>query len=156
MKTETVSLNGIEMFYEMDGKGEPLLLIHGGGGCHDDWSYAGREEFARHYNLIAPDARGHGQSTNPARTISHRQCASDMLASLDRLEIARCKAIGLSMGGNIVLHMATMPPDRIEAMVVVSAALYFPEQARAIMRQISIENQPRQRMGGNAHATQTG
>ena len=40
------------------------------------------------------------------------------------------------MGGNILLHMATMQPDRIEAMIVVSATMYFPEQARAIMRQI--------------------
>ncbi len=45
------------------------------------------------------------------------------------------------MGGNILLHMATMQPDRIEAMVVVSATMYFPEQARAIMRHVSVENQ---------------
>ncbi len=40
------------------------------------------------------------------------------------------------MGGNILLHMETLPPDRIRAMVVVSATMYFPEQARAIMRQV--------------------
>lgn len=51
-------------------------------------------------------------------------------------------AIGLSMGGNILLHLATKQPDRIEAMVVVSATMYFPEQARAIMRQVAVENQP--------------
>jgi pimeloyl-ACP methyl ester carboxylesterase len=142
MKTHTVALNGIEMFYEADGSGEPLLFLHGGGGCHEDWSFAGREEFVRHYALIAPDARGHGRSTNPARTITHRQSALDTLALLDHLKIERCKAIGLSMGGNILLHMATMQPDRIDAMVVVSATMYFPEQARAIMRQVSVENQP--------------
>lgn len=141
MKTHTVALNSIEMFYETDGSGEPLLLLHGGGGCHEDWSYAGREEFVRHYALIAPDTRGHGRSTNPARTITHRQCASDTLALLDHLKIERCNAIGLSMGGNILLHMATMQPDRIAAMVVVSATMHFPEQARAIMRQVSLENQ---------------
>lgn len=142
MKTETVSLNEMEMYYETDGSGEPLLLLHGGGGCHEDWSYAGREEFARHYQLIVPDARGHGRSTNPARRLTHRQCASDMLALLDHLRIDRCKAIGISMGGNILLHMATMEPDRIEAMVVASATMYFPEQARAFMRQVSVEDQP--------------
>jgi pimeloyl-ACP methyl ester carboxylesterase len=141
MKTDTVALNGIEMFYQTDGSGEPLLLLHGGGGCHEDWVYAGRQELVRHYGLIAPDARGHGRSTNPARTITHRQCASDMLALLDHLRIERCRAIGLSMGGNILLHMATMQTDRIAAMVVVSATMYFPEQARAIMRQVSVENQ---------------
>ena len=142
MKTETVHLNGIEMFVETDGSGEPLLLLHGGGGSHEDWMYAGREELVREYSLIAPDARGHGRSTNPTRTITHRQCAVDTLALLDHLNIARCKAVGLSMGGNILLHMATMQPERIAAMVVVSATMYFPEQARAIMRQVPIEGQP--------------
>ncbi|HET9308008.1 MAG TPA: alpha/beta hydrolase [Candidatus Sulfotelmatobacter sp.] len=141
MKSETVALNGIEMFVETDGAGEPLLLLHGGGGCHEDWVYAGREEFARHYTLILPDARGHGRSNNPRRTITHRQCALDTLALLDDLRTQRCKAIGLSMGGNILLHMATMQPERIEAMVLVSAAMHFPEQARAVMRQVSVENQ---------------
>ncbi len=144
MKTATAPLNGIDMFYEIDGAGEPLLLLHGGGGCHEDWAYAGRDDFAREHGLILPDARGHGRSTNPLRTITHEQCAVDTLALLDHLNIPRCKAIGLSMGGNILLHVATMQPDRIEAMVVVSAAMYFPEQARAIMRQVPAENQPPQ------------
>jgi len=141
MKTATTRINDIEMFYETDGTGEPLLLLHGGGGCHEDWAFAGRQEFMRDYTLILPDARGHGRSTNPQRTITHRQCAADVLALLDHLGIARCKAIGMSMGGNILLHMATMQPNRIEAMVVVSATMHFPEQARAIMRQVPVENQ---------------
>ncbi|MGA9389325.1 MAG: alpha/beta hydrolase [Candidatus Sulfotelmatobacter sp.] len=143
MKTETVPLNGIEMYCEIEGAGEPLLLLHGGGGCHDDWTYAGRDQFLGKYMLIAPDARGHGRSTNPQKTITHRQCALDTLALLDHLRIERCRAIGLSMGGNVLLHMATMQPARIEAMVLVSATMYFPEQARTIMRQIpTADNQP--------------
>jgi pimeloyl-ACP methyl ester carboxylesterase len=141
MKPGSAQVNGIEMFYETDGSGEPLLLLHGGGGCHEDWVHAGRDQFLREYTLLAPDARGHGRSTNPQKTITHRQCALDTLALLDHLGIETCKAIGLSMGGNILLHMATMQPDRIEAMVVVSATMYFPEQARAIMRHVSVENQ---------------
>jgi pimeloyl-ACP methyl ester carboxylesterase len=144
MKTETTRINDIRMFYETDGAGPPLLLLHGGGGCHEDWVYAGRDEFLRDYTLILPDARGHGRSTNPNRAITHRQCARDTIALLDHLGIHRCKAIGLSMGGNILLHMATMQPDRIEAMVVVSATMHFPEQARAIMREVRVENQSAQ------------
>jgi pimeloyl-ACP methyl ester carboxylesterase len=142
MKIESVHLNGIEMYYESEGAGEPLLLLHGGGGCHDDWVYAGRDQFLRNHTLIIPDARGHGRSTNPQKTITHRQCALDTLALMDHLGIERFRAIGLSMGGNILLHMATLQPDRIEAMVLVSATMYFPEQARAIMRQVPVENQP--------------
>jgi pimeloyl-ACP methyl ester carboxylesterase len=140
MKTESVTVNGIEMFYEIEGTGDPLLLLHGGTGSHEDWVYAGRDEFLKHYTLILPDARGHGRSTNPHRTITHRQCALDMLSLLDHLGIQRCRAIGISMGGNILLHMATLQPERIAALVVVSAAMHFPEQARKVMRQVSVEN----------------
>jgi pimeloyl-ACP methyl ester carboxylesterase len=137
----TVHVNGIDLFYEVEGAGEPLLLLHGGTGTHENWAYAGRNQFLREYKLIAPDARGHGRSTNPLRTITHRQCALDMLGLLDHLGIQRCRAIGISMGGNILLHMATMQPERIAAMVTVSSTMYFPEQARAIMHQIPVENQ---------------
>jgi pimeloyl-ACP methyl ester carboxylesterase len=136
MRGESVPLNDIEMYYETEGSGEPLLLLHGGTGCHENWVHAGRDHFVREYMLIMPDARGHGRTTNPQKTIAHRQCALDTLALLDHLGIRKCRAIGLSMGGNILLHMATLDPDRIEAMVTVSATMFFPEQARAIMRQI--------------------
>jgi pimeloyl-ACP methyl ester carboxylesterase len=138
----SLPVNGIELHYEIAGDGEPLLLLHGGGGTHENWAYAGRDQFVSEYKIIAPDARGHGRSTNPQRTITHRQCAHDILGLLDHLGIRRCRAVGISMGGNILLHMATMQPDRIAAMIVVSATMYFPEQARAIMRKVSVENQP--------------
>jgi pimeloyl-ACP methyl ester carboxylesterase len=146
MRTEnienTLQVNGIELYYEKHGAGEPLLLLHGGSGCHEDWVYAGRDEFIREYALITPDARGHGRSTNPANSITHRQCALDTLALLDHLRIKKCKAVGISMGGNILLHMATLQPERIAAMVLVSPTMYFPEQARAIMRQVPVDSQP--------------
>jgi pimeloyl-ACP methyl ester carboxylesterase len=136
MKSESVRLNDIEMYYETEGSGEPLLLLHGGTGCQENWAHAGRDQFVREYTLIKPDARGHGRTTNPQKTITHRECALDTIALLDHLDIRKCRAIGLSMGGNILLHVATLDPKRIESMVVVSATMYFPDQARAIMRQI--------------------
>jgi pimeloyl-ACP methyl ester carboxylesterase len=140
MIAEIVDLGDLAMYYEREGSGEPLLLLHGGTGCHDDWIYAGRDEFVREYSVIAPDSRGHGATSNPA-TITHRQCAVDTLALLDHLGISKCRAIGVSMGGNILLHMATMQPDRIDAMIVVSATMYFPDQARAIMRRVPLPDQ---------------
>ncbi len=140
----TISVEGTNLFYELRGSGPPLLLLHGGTGCHSDWAYAGRDQFAAEYRLIAPDARGHGHSTNSQATIAHRQCALDTLALLDHLSIESCKAVGMSMGANILLHMATLAPDRIEAMVVVSAAMCFPPQARAVMAAVPVENQPPQ------------
>jgi len=145
MTAESVLLNGIEMYYETEGTGEPLLLLRGGTGCQENWIHAGGDQFAREYTLIKPDARGHGRTTNPRKTITHRQCALDTLALLDHLGIRKCCAIGLSMGGNILLHIATLQPDRIEAMVLVSATIRFPAQARAIMAQVPLAaDQPAQ------------
>jgi pimeloyl-ACP methyl ester carboxylesterase len=58
-----------------------------------------------------------------------------MFALLDHLGIGKFKGVGVSGGGNVLLHMATEQPERMEAMVLVSATSYFPAQARVIMRQ---------------------
>jgi len=69
MAAESVPINGIEMYYETEGAGEPLLLLHGGTGCQENWIHAGGDQFAREYTLIKPDARGHGRTTNLARRL---------------------------------------------------------------------------------------
>lgn len=137
--TGSVSVQGIELHYDVRGAGEPLLLLHGFTGSSADWQYAGRDVLATRFKSIALDARGHGRSTNALSTITHRQCALDVLALLDTLGIRRCRAIGMSFGGNTLLHVATLAPERVSAMVLVSATLYFPEQARAIMAQVPAE-----------------
>ena len=129
-------LNGIDLHYEIHGQGEPLLLLHGFTGCAGDWAHAGRDDLAARHRLIVPDARGHGRSTNDEPEITHRRCADDALALLDHLGIERCKAIGMSLGGNTLLHAATRSARRFDAMVIVSATMYFPELARAIMRSL--------------------
>ena len=126
------------MYYEVRGEGEPLLLLHGGMGIGNDW----RHIFAADpdgYRVIVPDLRGHGQSTNPARRFTFRQCGRDLLALLDHLRIARTKAIGMSMGAKTLLHVATMQPDRIAAMVLVSATPYFPQPLRTAAAQFTRE-----------------
>ena len=125
----TVRLNGFEMYYEVRGEGEPLLLLHGGMGIGNDWKHVFATD-PEGYRVIVPDLRGHGRSTNPAHTFTFRQCASDLLALLDHLGIARTKAIGMSMGAKALLHVATMQPDRVPAMVLVSATPHFPEPLR--------------------------
>jgi pimeloyl-ACP methyl ester carboxylesterase len=135
-------LNGLELHYDVQGAGEPLLMLHGMTGCAGDWAYAGRDQFLREYRLITPDARGHGRSTNSGKSITHRQCALDTLALLDHLGIGKCRAIGVSFGGNILLHLAKMEPQRFEAMVLVSATMRFPDQARRIMREFPVGTQP--------------
>lgn len=128
-----VAVNGIDMYFERRGEGEPLLLLHGGGGAGVNWRLIfsspppGRE-------LIVPDLRGHGRSTNLGCGVTFRQLALDVLGLLDSLDVERVQAIGVSMGAKTLLHLATQAPERVEAMVLVSAAPYFPETTRALMR----------------------
>ena len=89
------------------------------------------------FRLIAPDLRGHGASTNPSGEFSFRQAADDVAGLLRHLGLDTVKAIGLSGGGIVLLHLATALPTRIESMVIVSAPPYFPAQARALQRQTS-------------------
>jgi pimeloyl-ACP methyl ester carboxylesterase len=133
------TINDIEMYYEIRGEGEPLLLLHGGGGVGANWELIFKEP-PEGYQLVIPDLRGHGRSTNPSTTFTFKQVAFDVFALLDRLGIDRLKAIGLSLGAKTLLHMATQQPNRVEAMVLVSGTPYFPEQARALMRQLSSES----------------
>ena len=137
---QTVTLNGMQMYYVTCGQGEPLLLLHGFTGASSDWEPF-VAEFAEEYQLILPDLRGHGRSTNPLSEFTHRQAALDVWALLDHLGIGRFKAIGASGGGNILLHLSTQQPSRVEAQVLISATSYFPEQARQAMGQFTVESQ---------------
>jgi pimeloyl-ACP methyl ester carboxylesterase len=136
---ETVILNGIEMYFESRGEGQPLVLLHGGSGVGANWNLIFREPPIG-YRLIVPDLRGHGSSTNPSGEFTFRQSALDVLALLDNLGIQSFKAIGMSLGAKTLLHVATQQPARTEAMVLVSATPYFPEQARSIMKSMTSEN----------------
>jgi pimeloyl-ACP methyl ester carboxylesterase len=142
LNERTIAINGTEMHVELDGAGEPLLCLHGTTGRGRDFDHAGRDELAREYQLIMPDQRGHGRTRNPEPTLTFRRCGDDVLALLDALGIERCKAIGLSLGGNALLHAATRAPERFTAMVLVSATSHFPESARRIMRQVGRDEPP--------------
>lgn len=132
----TTWLSDFEMFYETRGEGEPLLLLHGGMGIGGDWRHVFASDPAG-FRLVVPDLRGHGRSTNPSGTFTFRQCGDDVLALLDHLGVPRVKAIGLSMGAKTLLHVAAKQPDRVSAMVLVSATPYFPPSAKAAMAQFS-------------------
>ena len=128
------TLNGIELYFELHGTGEPVLLLHGFSGSSQDWA-AVASDWSRDFQLIVPDLRGHGRSSVLATPFRHADASADILGLLDHLNINTCKGLGVSGGGNVLLHMATRQPKRVEAMVLVSATPYFPAQARTIMRQ---------------------
>ena len=136
-----IELDNIEMHYEEYGEGEPLVLLHGFGGCTQNW-HPFTAELSQRYRLILVDLPGHGYSTNPRGEFTHRLAASDVFLLLEKLGIRHFSAIGMSSGGMTLLHMATGQPERIISMVLVSATTHFPEQARAIMRRASLATMP--------------
>lgn len=141
---QSARVNDITMAYQVVGTGEPLLLLHGFGGCGRVWEPF-VEALAKQYRVIIPDLRGHGGSTNPKGTFTHRQSGDDVLALIDHLGLTRVRAMGISTGGMTLLHVATKYPERIEAMVLIGATSYFPEQARAIMRAVARDGPPNPR-----------
>lgn len=131
-------INGFRMHYELHGEGPPLVLLHGFTASGTVWEPF-VDDLARHYRLIIPDLRGHGRSSKLTGAFTHRQSAADVFALLDHLKIETFRAMGISTGGMTLLHMATRQPGRVEAMVLIGATHYFPEEARAIMRQTTVE-----------------
>jgi pimeloyl-ACP methyl ester carboxylesterase len=136
-----VPINDIEMYYEEYGNGKPLVLLHGYGGCTQNWQPF-IAELSVHYRLIVVDLRGHGFSTNPGNTFTHREAAGDVFLLLEKLGIGNFSAMGMSSGGMILLHMATSQPGRITSMVLISTTSHFPDQARVIMRRASFSTMP--------------
>jgi len=127
------TLNGVRIYFELHGTGDPVLLLHGFSGSSQDWSSVATE-WGEYFRLVVPDMRGHGRSGILSTPFRHEDAASDVLALLDHLGIDACKGVGISGGGNVLLHVATRQPERVKAMVLVSATPYFPAQARPIMR----------------------
>src|SRR5215467_3663432 len=113
----------MELHYSDRGDGVPVLLLHGGMGVGDDWRHVFPTD-PPGFRLVVPDLRGHGRTRQNDETFTIRACALDLLA------IRRACAIGLSLGAKTLLHMATIDPDQLEAMVLVSATPRFPQTMR--------------------------
>ncbi|HST28965.1 MAG TPA: alpha/beta hydrolase [Rudaea sp.] len=113
-------VNGASIYYECEGSGPPLLMIHGLGSSGDDWAFQ-REEFARHFTLILPDLRGSGRSAKPPDPYSIAQFAVDLWALLDALGIESTHLLGFSLGGAVAQEMALAQPARVDKLVLCNA-----------------------------------
>jgi pimeloyl-ACP methyl ester carboxylesterase len=134
-KTHTIPVDDIEVHVEERGLGPPLLFLHGLGGSGRDFAHLfDLDVLATHYRVLAPDARGHGRSTNPGGGFTIRRCARDVLHLLDILRVDSALAVGVSLGALTLLHIAAQAPPRIARMILVSATTRFPAGARATMQ----------------------
>lgn len=135
-----VEANGVKIYYEIHGEGEPLLLLHGFSLSHKFWE-PWIKDLPSNHQLIIPDLRGHGNSSNPSNTFTHELSAKDMYGLMDALNITKFKAMGHSSGAMILTHMATIDTTRITKMILIGATSFFPEEARVIQRQVSYDTQ---------------
>ena len=113
----TAKINGINIYYEMQGAGEPLLLIMGLGANATAWE-AQIPAFSREYRVIAFDNRGTGRSDKPTEMYSVRQMADDAVLLLDELGIPTAHVFGMSMGGMIAQELTLQHPNRVKSLVL--------------------------------------
>lgn len=107
--------NGVKIHYTVEGKGEPVLLIHGFAANADfNWRQPGViKALAEKYQVIALDNRGHGQSGKPHDPQKYgEEMAEDAVRLLDHLGIKKAHIVGYSMGGMITAKLLTTHPDR--------------------------------------------
>ena len=119
----TVALNGIKLYYETYGQGEPLLLLHGNGQSIGAMSNQ-IPELAKHYQVIAVDTRAQGQSTNGKQPLTYDLFADDMSALLTALHMPAAHVVGWSDGGNTGLSLALHHPQQVKKLVTMGANLW--------------------------------
>jgi pimeloyl-ACP methyl ester carboxylesterase len=145
-------VNGIRLYHEIYGRGEPLVLIHGGLttiGQMQGWI----EPLATTRQVIAVEMQGHGHTADTDRPMRFTTLGDDIAALLDHLDIATADVAGHSFGGAAAIRAAIQHPDKVRRLVVISSPAmksgWYPEAQRG-MSQVGAP------MAGNMMQTPTG
>jgi pimeloyl-ACP methyl ester carboxylesterase len=112
---ESFDANGVKISYLVQGKGEPVVLIHGWmASAALNWEVPGIiSSLAKNYQVIAIDVRGHGESDKPTKDEAYGpELVEDVVRLLDHLKIKKAHIVGYSMGGIITLKFIAKHPDR--------------------------------------------
>ena len=121
--TGYADVNGLHLYYETYGSGAPLVLLHGGM-LTIDLNFASLiPTLAQTHTVIGVEMQGHGRTANIDREITYANLATDIVALLDHLGIERAAVLGHSMGGGVALELAVNHPDRVSAIVPISASV---------------------------------
>jgi pimeloyl-ACP methyl ester carboxylesterase len=118
------SVNGIQIYYEEYGTGEPLLLLHGNSESINSFRLQ-IPELSKYYRVIAVDTRGQGKSAEDGQRYTYDLFATDMNALLDHLQIDSANVLGWSDGGNTGLIMAMQYPQKVKKLVAMGANIFI-------------------------------
>ena len=122
-QTGYADVNGLHLYYETYGSGAPLVLLHGGM-LTIDLNFATLiPTLAQTHTVIGVEMQGHGRTADIDRPITFANLAADVVALLDHLSIEKAAVLGHSMGGGVALELAMSHPDRVSAIVPISASV---------------------------------
>jgi pimeloyl-ACP methyl ester carboxylesterase len=128
-----LDLNGAKIYYEEQGSGIPIVLVHGGFTSSARWAPT-VPSLADAFRVITPDSRGHGNSDNPSGELSYPQLADDVAALIAELGLVRPIVGGYSDGGQVTLEFGVRHPGVARGLVVGAA---YPDFARSGIRDIN-------------------
>ncbi|WP_213807693.1 alpha/beta hydrolase [Granulicella sp. dw_53] len=116
-----VDHDGARIWYGTLGKGEPVILLHGGMASSLSWGNQVPALVESHHKVILIDSRGHGRSTLGPYPLSYERMESDVVAVMDKLHLKKASFVGWSDGANISLIMAMKNPERVNGVYAFGA-----------------------------------
>ena len=129
-KGNYAEVNGLHMYYEIYGTGQPLVLLHGGAGAIEMFGEV-LPMLAEGRRVIAVDLQAHGRTADIDRPLSFELMADDIAALIEQLGIERADFMGYSLGGGVALQTAIRHPDVVRKLVLVSTPFkrdgWYPE-----------------------------
>ena len=125
--------NGVTFYYEVHGQGEPLLLLHAGSLTAEMWRpYLAA--FSDRYLVIIPDLPNHGRSSKPARPLSYRRMADEIVGFMQALHLTSPAIIGFSDGGQVALEIGVRYPALSRAIAMGGVVFRDSDASRAFVR----------------------
>ena len=140
-RTGYAPVNDLNMYYEVHGVGEPLLLLHGAYMTVDMMGPL-LSGLARQRRVIAPEAHGHGRTGDADRPMTYPQLADDAAALLRHLGVERADVVGYSLGGATAVQLGVRHPELVRRLVVISAGFSSdaaPAEAQAVFETMTPE-----------------
>jgi len=123
-------VNGLKMYYEIQGTGQPVIVLHGGFG-NTELYMPNVTALVKNYKVITVDMQGHGRTADIDRPLIEDSIANDIAALIKQLNIGKTNIVGYSLGGSVALRLAIQHPELLQKVVLISCPFkrkgWFPD-----------------------------